>query len=249
MTDAMQVPVHWPSPASVGAFSSTRLGGVSGQPFASLNLSADSGDDASAVAENVARLTAACALPHAPLWPRQVHGTTAVAASRVASAPAQADAVFTTTPGVVCSVRTADCLPVLLCDRDSRVVAAAHAGWRGLAAGVLEATVTALLVPPDAILAWLGPAIGPAVYEVGEEVREAFLAVDPAARAGFAPSPRGRWLADLYVLARQRLHSAGVHAVYGGGFCTYSDALRFYSYRRDGTTGRMASGIWIKPGA
>jgi hypothetical protein len=245
----MQVPVHWPSPAGVGVFSTTRLGGVSSGPYASLNLSPASGDAAHAVARNVARLGAACALPQPPRWPRQVHGTTVVEADRLASAPLHADAVFTRTPGVVCSVRTADCLPVLLCARDAGVVAAAHAGWRGLAAGVLEAAVAALALPPAAILAWLGPAIGPAVYEVGEEVREAFLSADPAASAGFTPSAAGRWLADLYTLARQRLHGAGVRDVHGGGWCTYSDALRFYSYRRDGTTGRMASGIWIKPRA
>jgi hypothetical protein len=249
MSTSMVVPVRWPAPDAIGAFSSTRRGGVSSGSFASLNLSACAGDAAANVAENVARLTAACALPHAPQWPRQVHGSAVVEAGRLHRAAVQADAVFTSRPGVICSVRTADCLPVLLCARDASAVAAAHAGWRGLAAGVLEAAVSALQVPPAAILAWLGPAIGPAVYEVGDEVRSAFLAVDRAAGTAFARSARGRWLADLYTLARQRLRGAGVQEIHGGGYCTYTDRLRFYSYRRDGASGRMASGIWIKPRA
>jgi hypothetical protein len=161
MSTSMVVPVRWPAPDAIGAFSSTRRGGVSSGSFASLNLSAGAGDAAANVAENVARLTAACALPHTPHWPRQVHGSAVVEASSLPRAAVQADAVFTSRPGVICSVRTADCLPVLLCARDASAVAAAHAGWRGLAAGVLEAVVSALQVPPAAILAWLGPAIGP----------------------------------------------------------------------------------------
>ena len=249
MSEVITLPVQWPAPTRIGVFSSTRQGGLSTGPFASLNLSDAAGDATSLVARNLARLTRACGLPHAPRWPRQVHGTTVVEAAALAAAPVEADAVFTARTDLVCAVRTADCLPVLLCARDASVVAAAHAGWRGLAAGVLEATIAALPIPPAQLLAWLGPAIGPAVYEVGEEVREAFLRVDPAACAGFARSPRGRWLANLYTLARQRLLRAGVSDLYGGGLCTHSDPQRFYSYRRDGTTGRMACGIWIKPAA
>lgn len=239
------VPVDWPAPRGVRAFSTTRAGGVSRGPFASLNLSAASGDAAARVAENQARLVRAAALPQPPAWPRQVHGTRAVATGEAADG-AQADAVFASAPQRVCAVRTADCLPVLLCDLDASCVAAAHAGWRGLAAGVLEATIAALPVPSSRLMAWLGPAIGPAAYEVGEEVRAAFLAADAGCAACFAPSPAGRWLADLFALARRRLAGAGVTRVHGGGVCTYAEPARFFSYRRDGVTGRMASGAWLE---
>jgi YfiH family protein len=172
-----------------------------------------------------------------------------VAAGLLDAGPQDADAVFTTEPGRVCAVRTADCLPVLLCDERATCVAAAHAGWRGLAAGVLEATVAALPAPPSRLLAWLGPAIGPAAYEVGHEVRAAFMAADPGCGGCFAPSPRGRWLADLAALARRRLARAGVRRVHGADLCTHADARRFYSYRRDAVTGRMATGAWIRPRA
>jgi YfiH family protein len=246
MRDDPLLPVAWPAPRGVRTFASTRRGGVSAPPWDSLNLSTATGDRPAQVTENVARLVRAAALPEPPRWPRQVHGT-GVLEVHALDAPQTptADAVYTTSPRRVCSVRTADCLPVLLCDRGATVVAATHAGWRGLAAGVLEATVAVLPVPPHELLAWLGPAIGPNAYEVGEEVREAFLAADPAAGTAFHPSAAGRWLADLYALARTRLAAAGVVAVYGGGECTHGDAARFFSYRRDGVTGRMACGIWL----
>lgn len=244
----MLLPVQWPAPARVRAFSTTRLGGVSVGSFAGLNLSTSTGDHREAVAANISLLRHAAGLPHAPAWPRQVHGTRAVDAALLDGTP-EADAVFTNEAGRVCSVRTADCLPVLLCDREGTCVAAAHAGWRGLAAGVLERAVTCLPASPERVMAWLGPAIGPLAFEVGEEVRGAFLDADPGAASCFQPSPAGRWLADLYALARRRLNRAGVPLVHGGGLCTHDDARLFFSYRRDGLTGRLASGIWIDPGA
>lgn len=235
----------WPAPPAVGAAATTRRGGVSQGPFASLNLGGSGGDDPAAVAENRRRLAAALELPAAPAWLRQVHGDRVVEAG--CGERPEADAAVAFGPERVCVVLTADCLPVLFCDRAGSRVAAAHAGWRGLAAGVLEATVARLDCPPGALLAWLGPAIGPEVFEVGGEVRATFLAQDPGAAGCFRPSPAGRWLADLYALARRRLAAAGVTAVYGGGFCTLSEPGRFYSYRRDGqASGRMASLIWLR---
>lgn len=236
----------WPAPPRVRAVTTTRRGGISRAPYDSFNLAGHVGDDPAAVAANRARLVAALDLPAPPVWLQQVHGTGVVDAARSGDG-AQADGAFAGAPGVVCAVLTADCLPVLLCDRAGTRVAALHAGWRGLAAGVLEAGVDALGLAPAEILAWLGPAIGPAVFEVGDEVRVAFLAADAAAEAAFRPSPGGRWLADLYRLARLRLAAHGVSAVYGGGLCTYSDPGRFYSFRRERDTGRMATLVWIQP--
>ncbi len=234
---------EWPAPPAVRALVTTRAGGVSRGPYASLNLADHVGDTAAAVAENRRRLCAR--LPAEPLWLRQVHGSAVVDAA--AAAPdAEADAALTRQPGTVCAVLTADCLPVLLCSRSGRTVCAAHAGWRGLAGGVLEAAVAALAESPEDLLAWLGPAIGPRAFEVGDEVRAAFLAAAPQAEAAFAPAAPGKWLADLYLLARQRLQAAGVVRIFGGGLCTFSDAARFYSYRRDGITGRMAALIWTE---
>jgi YfiH family protein len=183
-------------------------------------------------------------LPSEPAWLRQVHGVNVVSLDH-SQAHAEADAATTCVPNRVCAIKVADCMPVLLANEAGTVVGAAHAGWRGLAAGVLEATITAMNVPGNQIVAWLGPAIGPRVYEVGNEVREAFLAPDPAAQVAFSPTRPGHWLLDLYAVARQRLNRQGVERVFGGGFCTYSDPQRFYSYRRDGTTGRMAALIWL----
>lgn len=231
----------WPAPARVKACVTTRSGGVSLAPFESFNLGEHVEDDSAAVAENRKRLTTALACR--PAWLRQVHG--------IAVAPAdpalvlEADASWTATPGVACAVLTADCLPVLFCDRAGTRVAAAHAGWRGLAGGVLEATLDALALPPTELLVWLGPAIGPQAFEVGPEVREVFVSAHAQTAAAFRPSPNaGRWMADIYRLARIRLAARGVSAVYGGGFCTHSDP-RFYSYRRASRTGRFASLIWL----
>ncbi|MFZ5484278.1 MAG: peptidoglycan editing factor PgeF [Pseudomonadota bacterium] len=255
----------WPAPTNVRAVMTTRAGGVSRPPWDSLNPASHVGDDPAAVAENRRRLAAY--LPSEPVWLNQVHGTEVYGcasdrpaspgeeAGRAGQAPAAipcADASLARQPGQVCAVLTADCLPVLFCDRAGTVVAAAHAGWRGLAAGVLEATVARMAVPPEDVLAWLGVAIGPDVFEVGEEVRQAFIDPHPLAAVAFRPALPGtldeaprQWLADLYALARIRLAAAGVTAVYGGGGCTYSDPVRFFSYRRTAVTGRMASLIWF----
>jgi hypothetical protein len=242
----------WPAPANVRALQTTREGGVSTDAYATLNLGDHVGDDPVAVARNRALLCRT--LPSDPAWLKQVHGNIVVDAGRTVGVP-DADASLSRQLGKVCAVLTADCLPLLLCDEAGTVVAAAHAGWRGLAGGVVEATVKAMSVAPERLLVWLGPAIGPAAFEVGEEVRQAFMAHDPEAAKAFVPSQALRtqhsalstqkWLADIYLLARQRLALLGVERVYGGGLCTYTDAERFYSYRRDQATGRMASLIWL----
>lgn len=245
----------WPdAPSAIGALCTTRAGGVSLPPYddgaggGGLNLGAHVGDDPAAVRENRARLRAC--LPAEPLWLSQVHGVRVVHAARTAPEGAEdADAAIATTPGVACAIQTADCLPVLFCDRLGSVVGAAHAGWRGLAAGVLENTVERMRAAGAGdILAWMGPAIGPLRFEVGSEVREVFITQDPSAATAFTPQAGvpGKYLADIYALARLALQAAGVVSVSGGGLCTVDDARRFYSYRRDKTTGRMASLIWLK---
>ncbi len=241
--EALIVP-DWPAPARVRALGTTRQGGISSPPFAWLNLADHVGDDPACVAENRRRLVLGAGLPAEPAWLEQVHGTDVVDAG-IITAPVAADAAFTRQPGRPCVVMTADCLPVLLCDRAGTVVAAAHAGWRGLVGGVIGATVARMATPPAALLAWLGPAIGPRAFEVGEEVRAAFLALDAGNADCFQPSPAGRWLADLYGLARRQLCALGIGAVSGGDLCTVSDAERFFSYRRDRHTGRMATLIWL----
>jgi YfiH family protein len=235
----------WPAPPRVRACTTIRSGGVSEGAYTALNLAEHVGDDIGHVLENRRRLKAALRLPGEPCWLRQVHGTAVVDAFRGGEA-CEADAAYAARSGAVCAVLTADCLPLLLCDRGGTRVAAVHAGWRGLLYGVVENAVRALHCPGPELLAWLGPAIGPRAFEVGEEVRAAFLAADPAAAATFVPSPGGRWLADIYGLMRQRLAALHVTAMYGGHWCTVSDAARFYSYRRDGITGRMASLIWLE---
>lgn len=220
----------------------TRAGGVSQGAYASLNLGAHVGDDAAAVRENRRLLREALKLPSPPVWLQQVHGARVV--ELPSAADAEADASYTTLKNAVCVVQSADCLPVLFCDDQGSVVAAAHAGWRGLAAGVLENTVRALPVKPSSLMAWMGAAIGPAAFEVGEEVRDAFVRVDSAAASAFENPAPGKYLADLFQLARLRLRAAGVSRIYGGGVCTYCDATRFFSHRRDAVTGRMAALIW-----
>lgn len=234
---------EWPAPPGVRAAFTLRTGGVSAPPFDSFNCAAHVGDAPEAVARNRALLRERLALPGEPAWLEQVHGCTAVTLED-GGALGPADAAVTREPDRICVVQVADCLPVLLAARDGSGVGAAHAGWRGLAAGVLESAVRALGVKPAEVLAWLGPAIGPRHFEVGAEVRAAFLAADPAAAAAFVPNPRGRWQCDLYGLARLRLAALGVAQVYGGGWCTSADAARFFSYRRDGRCGRMAALIW-----
>jgi len=242
----MTLPViipDWSAPPGVHAVVTTRLGGISRPPYTSLNLATHVGDDPQAVAENRRLLFEALRLPAEPLWLDQVHGTE-VCMAPSAGPGCRADAAYTDRPGVVLAVLTADCLPVFLASADGGEIGVAHAGWRGLQAGVLEALLGRFAAPPGEIRVWLGPAIGPQSFEVGEEVRAAFLAHDPQAAAAFVPTRPGHWLADLYLLTRQRLAAQGVHAVWGGRLCTVSDPARFYSYRRDGVTGRMASLIW-----
>ncbi len=234
----------WDVPPAIAAVSTTRAGGVSAGVHATLNLGTHVGDEPAAVAENRRRLCAAAALPAEPAWLAQVHGTDVVTA-RPCDEPPVADAAVSDRPGAVCAVLTADCLPVLLASRRGDEVAAAHAGWRGLAAGVLEATLAAMATPPAELVAWLGPAISQAAFEVGDEVREAFRGRHAGDAAFFRRNDRGRWQADLAGLARRRLESAGV-AVHGAGLCTYADSRRFFSYRRDGACGRMASLVWLR---
>jgi len=233
----------WPLPPGIRAVQTTRAGGFSTGSWSSLNLALHTHDDPATVRRNRLRLTEALGLPAQPLWPRQVHGARVAHADAMTEAT-EADAVTARTAGAVCSVQTADCLPVLFASTDGRRIAAAHAGWRGLVAGVLEATVQAMEHPPEHITAWLGPAIGAEAFEVGPEVRAAFLARDPEARAAFRPGKDDHWFADLYRLARQRLLRAGVRDIHGGGRCTYTESETFFSYRRDGTCGRMATLIW-----
>ena len=230
----------WPAPPNVRALITTRSGGVSRGPYASMNPADHVGDDQQVVKQN--RTLLRSQLPSEPFWLTQVHGEVVAQAD---IGPVEADACIARVPKQVCVVLTADCLPVLFCAADGSVVGAAHAGWRGLCTGVLERTVAAMGVPGQHILAYLGPAIGPRAFEVGAEVREAFMALDNAAADAFVPHANGKYLADLYLLARQRLAKVGVTQVYGGGECTYHDAERFFSYRRDGATGRMASLVWI----
>lgn len=233
----------WPAPANVRAMVTTRQGGNSLPPYDGFNLGLHVGDDPAMV--NAHRAALAAALPAKPVWLNQVHGIDVANLSMPLHDHVTADAAAAFAPNQVCAVMTADCLPVLFARIDGSAVAAAHAGWRGLCDGVLEAAV-ATLGSTTPVMAWLGPAIGPSAFEVGDEVRQAFVAHDPAANLTFAPSQNaGKWLADIYQLARLRLAAAGVTQIFGGDLCTVSDPQRFYSYRRDKTTGRMASLIWM----
>lgn len=243
------IDADWMPPPGVHACVTTRCGGVSHPPFDHLNLATHVGDDPEAVAENRARLRASLALPSEPLWLNQVHGVTVTderSATSCSGECATADAAYTDQPGVVLAVLTADCLSVVFASADGRELAAAHAGWRGLAAGVLESTLARFKAPHESIQAWMGPSIGPEQFEVGEEVRSAFMAVLPEAQTAFAPTGEaGKYLADLPALARQRLMRAGVKRISGGDLCTVRSPDLFYSYRRDGgRTGRMATLIW-----
>ena len=244
----------WPAPARVRAAATLRGGGVSPAPYATLNLGTHVGDDPAAVAENRRRLAEALALPAEPLWLSQVHGTGVIDADarRVtgaptpAGAPPQADAAVARAPGQPLVILVADCLPVLFASDDGAVIGIAHAGWRGLAAGVLEATVAALGQPPAQLHTWVGPGIGPAHFEVGDEVRVALCSQDPGAAEAFQPNPRGRWQCDLQRLTRRRLAHLGIQSVHGQPRCTFAEPDAFFSYRRDGVTGRMAALIWLE---
>jgi len=241
--DSLILP-DWPLPAGVKACSTTRGGGISLPPYDSLNLGTHVGDVASAVESNRERLMGGASLPQMPLWLEQVHGTRVVRLDGQTPTDLCADAVYSNVPGQVCAVMTADCLPVLFCSHAGDEIAAARAGWRGLCNGVLEQTLAAFTAEPGHISAWLGPAIGPQQSEVGPEVRAAFIAVDSVSAAAFTPHG-DKFLADIYLLARQRLQRAGVKLIYGGDRCTVSEISHFFSYRRDGITGRMASLIWL----
>jgi polyphenol oxidase len=233
----------WPAPANVRAFATTRAGGVSKGAYASMNLGTRSGDDPANVMRN--RLIVHEHLPQMPGWLAQCHGVDVVDLDGESAADRPADAAVATKAERVCSVLTADCLPVLLCKANGTSVGIAHAGWRGMAAGVIENTVAALRADRGDVIAWLGPAIGPDAFEVGPEVRAAFMAVDAAADSAFRVHREGKYMADLYALARQRLARAGVTRVFGGGFCTLHESERFFSYRREKQSGRMGSFIWI----
>lgn len=248
----------WPAPAGVNACVTTREGGSSATPWQSFNLALHVGDDAGAVAYNRAVLQSALALPAPPIWLEQIHGTAVFeAVPDISAVPPVADAAYACDAGVVLAVLTADCLPVVLCNAAGSEIAVAHCGWRGLQAGILDAVLRRFRSPARELLAWLGPAIGPAAFEVGFEVRAAFeaaardarhaAAIDAAFRA--RSDVAGKYFADLYALARAELAALGVARVSGGGCCTFGDAARFYSYRRDGITGRMATLIWISPPA
>jgi len=234
----------WPAPARVRSWQTTRSGGVSPAPYDSLNLGDHVGDAPANVAANRSALQAL--LPAAPCWLTQVHGTR-IANADVAEPGIEADGVVARQAGKVCVIMTADCLPVLLCDRAGTVVGAAHAGWRGLAAGVLENLVSAMDTAPAELMAWLGPAIGPRAFEVGAEVRDAFIGRDAEAAQAFQPATSGKYLADIHALARLRLQALGVTAIHGGGACTVTEAYRYFSYRRDQVCGRMASLVWLEP--
>lgn len=244
MRQAHYLVPDWAAPPGVRAAFTLRPGGVSAAPFNELNVGQHVGDLPEAVHENRRRIRRDLALPAEPCWLEQVHGREV--ADLDATVPAlRADAALTRCAGRVCAIQVADCLPVLLAARTPAAIAAAHCGWRGLAAGVLEAAVHALGVPGAQLCAWLGPAIGPEAFEVGEEVRAAFVAQDAQAAAAFAGNARGRFQCDLFMLARQRLQALGVRAVHGGGVSTAGDPQRFFSYRRDGVCGRMAALIWL----
>lgn len=237
----------WPAPIAVRAVMTTRSGGISQVPFDQLNLGDHVDDDPQAVLANRAIVRNKLQLPDEPLWLTQVHGITVATVGQAAQATT-ADAAVAIGVGKVCAIMTADCLPVLFCNKDGSVVAGAHAGWRGLEAGVLESTIQAMDTKPQDILVWMGAAIGPQHFEVGDEVREAFVKSQAQAEQAFKANGAGKWLADLYLLARFRLEQSGIarENIYGGTQCTYAQADQFYSYRRESRTGRMAALIWLE---
>lgn len=236
---------NWPAPASIKAYSTCRTGGVSEGPYASFNLGLSAGDEHAHVMENRQRLAEMLALPDTPIWIKQIHSNIAVPATPE-NRFTEADASYTREKNRVCIVMTADCMPILLCNQQGTEVAAIHAGWRGMSSGIIEATIKGLHSPRSDLLAWLGPAIGPQHFEVGDEVRAAFIAADASAEIAFEATRPGHWLANLYVLAKQRLQRAGISSIHGTEHCTYAHPDVFFSHRRDqGKTGRMASLIWI----
>jgi polyphenol oxidase len=237
---------EWPAPAYVKAVTTTRKGGVSFPPFDSLNLGLYAGDDPNHVTQNRQFLKKTLALPHDPIWLKQMHGSNVVSTEQSETEPL-ADAIYSRTPYKICSVLTADCLPVLICSQRHYCVAAIHAGWKGLAAGIIENCIKHMDCPRQNLLAWLGPAIGPDAFFVGDDLVKLFTEQDPKTKTAFQAIKINCWLANIYLLAKYRLNSLGINAVYGGNDCTYIDKARFFSFRRDKITGRMASLIWISP--
>lgn len=233
---------NWPAPPNIRALQTTRIGGFSRAPYDSLNLGSHVADAPLDVARN--RMLLNTLMPSEPVWLEQVHGIVVANADSASCLP-QADACIAAHRSAVCVVMTADCLPVLLCDQQGTVVGAVHAGWKGLAAGVIEAAVQAMNVPTQNLMAWLGPAISQQAFEIGAEVREIFIAADPQAEGAFVAGQDGKWRADIYALASLRLNALGITQIYGGDYCTYKDAEKFFSYRRDGVTGRMGTFIWL----
>jgi polyphenol oxidase len=240
---------EWAAPKGVRSAFTLRTGGVSVAPYDSLNVGAHVGDVGAAVEENRRRVRERLRMPAEPVWLQQVHGVEVAdldVVEPLASGFVRADAAVTRAPGRVCVIQVADCMPVLFAARDGSAVGAAHAGWRGLGGGVLEETVRHLGVPAAQLIAWLGPTIGQDHFEVGDEVRAAFMSHDPDAASSFEVNARGRWQCDLYALARRRLVALGVRDIFGGGWSTYADEERFFSYRRDGQCGRMAALVWME---
>lgn len=243
----MWIKADWPAPTNVCAGVTTRMGGYSLPPYDSFNLANGVGDQPNKVRVNRALLKKNLNLPAEPVWLKQVHDTTVIAADKLSTqTQPEADASFSQSANIVCAVLVADCLPLLVCNKNGTEVAAIHAGWRGLAAGVIENTIASLHSPANQLLAWLGPAIGPEVFEVGEEVYTQFTQALTESHSAFRPSPNGRWVANIYILAQQRLSHCGITAIFGGNFCTYTQPQQFFSYRRDKQTGRMASLIWFE---
>lgn len=236
---------NWPVPENVHGLTTTRCGGVSRPPFDQFNLADHVGDNPLSVERNRDCLIKRLALPTSPAWLTQIHSTTVIELINEQNENGEADAAYTQLPEQICTVMTADCLPVLFCSLNGDEVAAAHAGWRGLCNGILENTINHFRIPASDIFVWFGPAIGPANFEVGKDVRDAFMAVDECAKVAFVPTHSGKYLANIYQLAKQRLNRLGVSRIYGGEYCTVSDKRQFYSYRRDGITGRMATLIWF----
>lgn len=240
------IKANWPAPAHVHALTTLRTpGGFSQGAYASLNLANHTGDDPDIVAQNRQLLCETLHLVQPPVWLTQVHGIEVIQWEKTLPENATGDAILTHQKHHPCAILTADCLPVLLCDHTGSVVAAVHAGWKGLLNGVIEATVAQMQVAPEKLFAWMGPAIGPEAFLVGEEVYAGFVAKDAKAKQAFIAQNSSKWLGNLFLLGKQRLNNVGVTAIYGGGLCTYSDPARFFSFRRDQNTGRMVSLIWI----
>jgi YfiH family protein len=236
----------WPAPRWIKAYTTTRHGGFSQAPFDSLNVSLRVGDNPACVIKNRQLLQSSLGLKQQPLWLKQVHGNTVISADHLTNTLA-ADAIYSKNQQTVCAVQTADCLPLLICSVSNYCIAAVHAGWKGLSNGILENAILALECPPRDLLVWLGPAIGPQAFIVGEDVVQAFISKDHATQTAFHDIGHNKWRANLYALAKQRLNKLGINTVYGGKYCTYTDPKRFFSYRRDQVTGRMLSFIWINP--